>query len=99
MARKPKIITLNVRLPEELHEELEREAAKHNCSLNTEMIERLRRSLIDDLLKIGAAKLVSEGRVDQAITDITRRGMVDLARVILIELQARAKSKDEGEKK
>src|SRR5262249_59120252 len=99
MARKPKIIPLNVRLPEELHRELEREAAKHNHSLNTEMIERLKRSLVDDLLKIGAAKLVSEGRVDQAITDITRRGMVDLARVILIEAQARAKSKDDGEKK
>jgi hypothetical protein len=99
MARKPKTIILNFRLPEDLHGELEREAAKHNCSLNTEMIERLRRSLIDDFLKIGAAKLVREGRVDQALTEIAKKGMVDLARVILIEAQARAKSKDNGEKK
>jgi hypothetical protein len=46
MARKPTdTIKLNLRFPEALRRQLEREASKHGRSLNTEIVGRLYRSL------------------------------------------------------
>jgi hypothetical protein len=49
MARKPTdTIKLNLRFPEALRRQLEREANKEGRSLNTEIVERLYRSLRQD---------------------------------------------------
>ena len=49
MARKPTdTIKLNLRFPEALRRQLEREAKKERRSLNTEIVERLYRSLRQD---------------------------------------------------
>jgi hypothetical protein len=49
MARKPTdTIKLNLRFPEALRRQLEREAKKEGRSLNTEIVERLYRSLRQD---------------------------------------------------
>jgi hypothetical protein len=47
MARKPTdIVQLKVRLPEELRWRMEAEAARNNCSMNAEIVARLKHSLL-----------------------------------------------------
>jgi hypothetical protein len=41
MARAPKIIKFNMRLPKKLHRQVTKDARRHKVSLNTEIINRL----------------------------------------------------------
>jgi hypothetical protein len=67
MARKPTdTVQLNLRFSEALRRRLEREAARHERSLNTEIVERLKQSFrVPDLEK--AVEQAAERAVEQAI--------------------------------
>jgi Arc-like DNA binding domain len=73
VARRQDTIKLNLRLPKALHGRLERVAARNDQSLNSEMIERLERSLRrDDFEKTQDA--INDGmlKIIQVMADVAK---------------------------
>jgi hypothetical protein len=97
MARKrDTVVKLNLRLPEGLHRRLESLAAKNERSLNTEIIGRIQESFLNDQLRRSASKLVRERSVDQMLTDLIKRSLVDLAQHLVILTEAEKTLDKEG---
>jgi predicted DNA-binding protein len=97
--KRDKIIKLNLRLPEELHRRLESLAAKNEWSLNTEIIRRIQESFLNDLMRRSASKLLREGSVDQMLTDLIKKSLVELAQHLVILTEAeKTLDKERGSK-
>ena len=91
MARKrDDTVKLVLRLPPDLHRRLEREAAKRDRSLNTEMIERLTESFVTDLVRSGANRLLREGAVDQVLTEMIKKSLREIAVFLVNVTEAEA---------
>src|SRR5262249_57631705 len=81
------IVKFNVRLPKGLHRRLQRDAAKNNVSLNTEIVNRLegsRAALVRDLVEAARPELkdiAAEAWFDRAAEPVApaQRGGADTA--------------------
>jgi hypothetical protein len=112
MARKSDTIILNFRLPKALHRRLARIAAENNQSLNSEMIDRLKRSfdyeaikgLEDDVMaamRFGIIEMLrAVARGDETAANALKDARVEAAlRKALADKDRQTGSEDEGEQK
>ena len=95
MARKPTdTIKLNLRFPEALRRDLEREAARNNQSMNAEIVDRLERSFAADGMRRSITNLLRERPLDDVLTGMAKHHLIAMLRFLTDVVQEHAAEPD-----